>query len=51
MNNIQQLSGRFVAACLDQGEGICSALLRSDDRKLQMIGSAEQHNKAIPQKP
>jgi hypothetical protein len=50
MNNVQQWSGRFVAAYLNSGANY-SALLRSDDRKLQMMGSAAQHREAIPQNP
>jgi len=51
MNNVQQWSGRFVAAYLDDGGAIYSAWLRTDGDILQMMGSAAQHNEAIPQKP
>jgi hypothetical protein len=51
MNNVQRWSARFVAAYLDDGGAVYPAQLRTDDRILQMMGSAAQHNEAISQKP
>jgi hypothetical protein len=43
--------GCFAAAWLQDAKANYSALMRSGDRKLQMMGSAAQQSKAMPQKP